>query len=509
MKNNLFLFLSALFITAVGISQTETISNKTKVDLQSPSNIGVSLFQSTSANGIWATGTITADRWGVFEDATSDKERLTILPGGNIGIGTNSPKEKLHVEGNFLLNAYQTGGQKGIFFRENFSSSNKFNLSILTHDDGDNSPDALDINAYDGIYFNTGSNNRNPRMTISGNGNVGIGTTNPQSRLDIRSNAGQTENLLKFSVSDASGDYLQIANATGVTNRFMPMIRGTVQSSNITSLLLMGVTNDVNDNTGSSGVVRFDARRTNGPIQNRPLFTWTSYDQTKMTMTANGNLGIGTSNPEAQLVVGNNFGASISGSGGGNAVFGTNLATEDGGGNHNKLFTPYSHNNNYGYAGIRASWGRIYFYAEKQNTTANQEVTPAPKMMINEFGNVGIGTTDTKGYKLGVKGKIAAEEVKVALYTNWPDYVFEKDYKLPSLEEVENHITKNGHLQNIPSAKEVEENGIHLGEMNAKLLQKIEELTLYMIEQNKKTELLSKEVESLKKKNEELEKRIK
>ena len=129
-------------------------------------------------------------------------------------------------------------------------------------------------------------------------------------------------------------------------------------------------------------------------------------------------------------------------------------------------------------------------------------------MIINELGYVGIGTIDTKGYKLGVKGKIAAEEVKVALYNSWPDYVFEKEYKLPSLKEVENHIAEKGHLQNIPSAKEVNENGIHLGEMNAKLLQKIEELTLYMIEQNKKTELLLKEVTSLKKKNAELEKKI-
>ena len=99
--------------------------------------------------------------------------------------------------------------------------------------------------------------------------------------------------------------------------------------------------------------------------------------------------------------------------------------------------------------------------------------------------NVGIGTKDTKGFKLGVNGKIAATEVKVATYANWPDYVFKKEYNLPSLNEVENQIKENGHLANIPSAKAVKKDGFFLGEMDAKLLQKIEELTLYTIQQEK------------------------
>lgn len=107
-------------------------------------------------------------------------------------------------------------------------------------------------------------------------------------------------------------------------------------------------------------------------------------------------------------------------------------------------------------------------------------------MLIDANGNVGIGTKDTHGYKLGVKGKIAAEEVKVALYGKWPDFVFEENYDLPTLAEVEAHIREKGHLINIPSAKEVEiAQGIELGEMNKKLLQKIEELTLYTLQQER------------------------
>ncbi|MEP5434452.1 MAG: hypothetical protein ABJP92_16820, partial [Flavobacteriaceae bacterium] len=105
------------------------------------------------------------------------------------------------------------------------------------------------------------------------------------------------------------------------------------------------------------------------------------------------------------------------------------------------------------------------------------------QMTVKNTG-VGIGTT-VPDAKLSVKGNIHAEEVKVDLSVPGPDYVFKEDYDLKSLEEVQNHIKKHGHLPNIPSAKEMEENGIQLGEMNMKLLEKIEELTLYTLEQEK------------------------
>lgn len=99
-------------------------------------------------------------------------------------------------------------------------------------------------------------------------------------------------------------------------------------------------------------------------------------------------------------------------------------------------------------------------------------------------GNIGIGTQITNGYKLAVKGKIIAEELKVQVYP-WSDFVFEEDYKLPTIAQVAQHIQEKGHLQDIPSAKEVEKNGMYVGQMDAKLLQKIEELMLYTIAQDK------------------------
>lgn len=109
--------------------------------------------------------------------------------------------------------------------------------------------------------------------------------------------------------------------------------------------------------------------------------------------------------------------------------------------------------------------------------------------------NIGIGTsTFTDGsdnFRLSVNGGIRAHRVKV--YTDWADFVFEKSYNLPTLEEVEKYIAENGHLKDIPSASEVEQNGIEVGEMNKLLLQKIEELTLYVIQLNKEiSELKSK-----------------
>ncbi|WP_369012981.1 hypothetical protein [Flavobacterium anhuiense] len=76
--------------------------------------------------------------------------------------------------------------------------------------------------------------------------------------------------------------------------------------------------------------------------------------------------------------------------------------------------------------------------------------------------------------------------------TGWSDFVFKKEYNLRTLEEVEKHIVEKGHLENIPCEEEVLKNGINLGEMNAKLLQKIEELTLYMIEMKKENEDVKK-----------------
>ena len=120
-------------------------------------------------------------------------------------------------------------------------------------------------------------------------------------------------------------------------------------------------------------------------------------------------------------------------------------------------------------------------------------------MVIMDIGKVAIGTTKASNFTLGVNGSIGAKSVNSSV-TNWPDFVFEKTYNLMSLRELERYIAINKHLPDIPSEVEVYKNGIELGEMNAKLLRKIEELTLYLIEQNKEINSLKKEIEDLKSK---------
>jgi len=110
-------------------------------------------------------------------------------------------------------------------------------------------------------------------------------------------------------------------------------------------------------------------------------------------------------------------------------------------------------------------------------------------------GNVGIGTISPKE-KLSVNGKIRAHEIKVET-TNWPDYVFTDGYQLPTLKETAEFIDKNKHLPGVPKAAEIEENGLSLGEMNKILMQKVEELTLHLIEKDKKIENQDKRLEKL------------
>jgi len=133
-------------------------------------------------------------------------------------------------------------------------------------------------------------------------------------------------------------------------------------------------------------------------------------------------------------------------------------------------------------------------YVNKQGITLSSVYVTGN--YINYFsGNVGIGTTDPKEYKLAVNGAAIFTKVQVKATGNpWPDYVFNSNYNLRSLPSLETFIKENNHLPDAPSAKEVERKGLDLGETQAMLLKKIEELTLYVIEQDKKIKNLEKHI---------------
>jgi hypothetical protein len=217
----------------------------------------------------------------------------------------------------------------------------------------------------------------------------------------------------------------------------------------------------------------------------------------KLVVKSNGNVGIGTITPEARLHVADGSGAGV--------LFNMRPAS----------FTPNT--------GAQISW------SESSSTRAEGDLIIAPRtdaaasiafytnngsqiderMVIKSNGFIGIGSKNPDA-PLAVKGLIHANEVKVDLLVP-ADYVFEKyytgnstlkpEYAIPTLEDVEKFTKENNHLPNIPSAKEIQEKGLNIGEMSNLLLQKIEELTLYTIEQNKLIKEQQKRIETLENQN--------
>lgn len=199
----------------------------------------------------------------------------------------------------------------------------------------------------------------------------------------------------------------------------------------------------------------------------------------RMVVTGSGNVGIGTGTPDSGLeIVKKGDGVSV-----------LKLTTQ----------RPWEFIQNgvdgSAYLGLRSTTGSKSFQILSPSNlrTAIFHVNDVPEsnkvVLVRDGGKVGIGT-GSPDEKLTVKGTIHSEEVKVDLTVPGPDYVFESDYNLRSLEETEEYIQTNKHLPEIPSAKEMEANGVQLGEMNMLLLKKIEELTLYIIEQEKRIQKL-------------------
>ena len=233
-------------------------------------------------------------------------------------------------------------------------------------------------------------------------------------------------------------------------------------------------------------------------------------NSSQFVMPSNGYIGIGLADPNVRLEVADEFRVRL---------------------------TSYNPNRNIariiplGYSGVTGAmnWSirGVYQYNNGIDNNSfggdldlikswNANTILATKTDGTSLGNVGIGTTNPDE-KLTVKGKIHAEEVRVDLSVP-PDYVFQKyytgvsflksTYKMPTLKEVEKFTKKNHHLPEVPSAKKIKENGLNLEEMTALLLQKIEELTLYTIEQENKIENQKENIKEQKIINKNLEVRL-
>ena len=203
-------------------------------------------------------------------------------------------------------------------------------------------------------------------------------------------------------------------------------------------------------------------------------------------LSTTGNVGIGTTIPNGNLEVNGKFvvGGTVGNIDPNPSFQGGNLSFLAGTG---KMIIGWNRTagqgetdfiSNKGSGGL----GGFAFYNHDDNNAENQ------LMWILASGQVIIGNAQGKqgNYKLAVAGSAVAESVTVKLVSNWPDYVFKPSYHLPSLREVKTYIDQNHCLPEVPSEKEILENGLNLGEMNKVLIKKVEELTLYLIEKDKK-----------------------
>jgi len=194
----------------------------------------------------------------------------------------------------------------------------------------------------------------------------------------------------------------------------------------------------------------------------------------KMRIKGNGNVGIGTAGPASKLDIANGR-IRLTGQVAANVAHGIEFTNNSG--SILKSFLGVLDDNHFGFYGYGGSgWSWLI-----NNATGDMYLGNGYDVIDKNKG---------AGYKLRVDGKIISEEVRVQLFGSWPDYVFDKNYKKLSIDEMEKYVILNKHLPNIPSAIEIENNGQNLGELQKKMMEKIEELSLYIIELNKKIKIL-------------------
>lgn len=355
-----------------------------------------------------------------------------------VGIGTSNPAEaKLVVKGSVGNTVAMFGqGQAGISLVRDWATvgfNSYYNGGWKAMSNGFGALIGCDPTTGVIQFIQNGRANGNASVTqttpftIMPNGNVGIGSTNPTSKLEIEGQDG-----LKIKGFEP---FLTLLDANSNSN-------GRIQFAH-----------------GDMAFFKGDAAGNYIP---------------QMVIKDNGNIGIGYAAPESKLDIAGQDGLRIFGY---------------------QPFMTLLDNNTYHSARIQAANGDIIFHRGIANwTTGKYDFTT--QMVIKNNGNVGIGTNNPT-FKLAVNGIIRAKEIRVE--TNWADYVFASDYQLRPLEEVEAFIKENKHLPEIPSASEIQENGLDVAATTTKMMAKIEELTLYLIDLKRENDALKVRVQALEK----------
>ncbi len=382
---------------------------------------------------------------------TNSENRMVIKQDGNVGIGTTSPDGKFQINhaadfdhpSILIMDSSNGNAGGGVLQFKNMNSSDILNIKGTIGF----APDGSDT------YLNF-FRNSNTLMSLKGNGNLGVGDPDPAHRLSLaRNNPNML--LLKNTKELNPGE---TNNITFESGDYRTAIISTIGENATNARLRFS--------TGTS------------------LIGGISFLQERLTITSSGNVGINLINPTDKFevngtmsILGTNtleFGKGIAGkepNAGkiGYNVFAPNALTIVGAGN-----SPTTR--------------KVYIFAEG-GTTFNGDAIVNTNAFVN--GNIGVGTSIIPaGYRLAVDGKIIAEELRIQNSVAWPDYVFEEDYPLMPLGDIEKCITRDKHLPDVPSAAEVSQNGIAVGEMESILLRKLEELTLHIIAQDKRIQEL-------------------
>jgi hypothetical protein len=408
---------------------------------------------------------------------------MSTLQAQNVGIGTSTPAARLDVKANSSYVGQFNGLSPmyiGIFENDVYRGY----WGSFAGADAD-------------VDFGTGTGNTtgklhftiqaSPKLTINSSGQVGVGTINPSHLLHV--NGGDlfvesSSGAIRFGYS-GSNQWRIATIGGGADLRWFTTTDGGTTSTPRHYF-------SQNGNVGIGGFsgpgvpqARLDVLGSSTFSSTSNLMLRNSNGDTLLHMRDDGRMGIGYN--------GSSYGRTMNLGGTGlnfytanEAAFGGAIFPTD------TSLVLWSNSNADNYLVLQPSWGN----------TGVGTYTPNAKLHINGAVLVGGNSINVPaGYSMAIDGRVICEEVKVQLSTAWPDYVFADDYQLPSLESIEAHIKAKKHLPGIPSAAQVEADGITLGDMNKRLLEKIEQLTLHLIDLKKENQQLNNRLEKLEKKN--------
>jgi hypothetical protein len=419
------------------------------------------------------------NRAAVFFSSNVHSNVLLVPDGGEAGVGVEDPLAKFHIRHN------SSGGWPSLRITEIDADYARIKLESEAQPSvywdiagrADSSLTASKLN-----FFYSGPNGIGDRMTITGEGNVGINKTSPEAELDIR---GGDWNLGggapgDFRIGTNSTNAFRIGVATGGggagTARMYSEGGALILGTNSASHLTIDTDGDVGIGTTNPG----NKLRVHGnPTSTAHVLSVSSNYSGSFDVRAVE----GFSTPAAGYGFGGYFEGGYRGvraTGQGTSYTGTVIGLEA---------------SAYGTAGTRTG---LFARASGGTTNWAGYFAEGNVYVTNEL-RIGSGASSgASGYKVAVDGKIIAEGVRVQLSQDWPDYVFSDTYECMSLEHLEASIRENKHLPGVPSAAQVKAEGIDLGEMQTILMEKIEELTLHMIEMNERVKALEQENGDLK-----------